>query len=118
LGDVLVENTYCLVHPGAWKADPKKFSGNRILLDRCVPREESSMSEPAGAEGSIQEFETEVFRALARTFEVRRRKVEESIQGAGAEYKNFEEARRQSSSRLNRSLSRSSSERRSLRGRP
>src|SRR5918992_574550 len=53
------------------------------------------MSEPAGAEGFIQEFEAEVFRALDRYFELRRREVEESIQRAGTEYKNFEEARRQ-----------------------
>ncbi len=53
------------------------------------------MSEPAGAEGPIEEFETEVFRALDRYFEVRRREVEESIERAGTEFKNFEEARRQ-----------------------
>src|SRR5215216_8021258 len=53
------------------------------------------MSEPTGAEGSIQEFEAEVFRALDRYFEVRRREVEESIERAGTEYKDFEEARRQ-----------------------
>jgi len=53
------------------------------------------MSEPAGAEGSIQEFEAEVFRALDRYFEVRRREVEESIERAGTEFKNFEQARRQ-----------------------
>ncbi len=53
------------------------------------------MSEPAGAEGPIEEFETELFRALDRYFEVRRREVEESIERAGPEFKNFEEARRQ-----------------------
>jgi exonuclease VII large subunit len=53
------------------------------------------MSEPTGAEGPIEEFETELFRALDRYFEVRRREVEESIQRAGTEYKNFDEARRQ-----------------------
>ena len=53
------------------------------------------MSEPAGAEGPIEEFETELFRALDRYFEVRRREVEESIERAGTEFKNFDEARRQ-----------------------
>jgi predicted dithiol-disulfide oxidoreductase (DUF899 family) len=53
------------------------------------------MFEPAGAEGPIKEFETEVFRALDRYFERRRREVEESIERAGTEFKNFEEARRQ-----------------------
>ena len=53
------------------------------------------MFEPAGAEGPIKEFETEVFRALDRYFEVRRREVEESIERAGTEFKNFEEVRRQ-----------------------
>jgi hypothetical protein len=37
------------------------------------------MSEPyTGAEGSIEEFEAELFRALDRCFEVRRREVEQS----------------------------------------
>src|SRR5829696_5688532 len=53
------------------------------------------MSEPTGAEGPIEEFETELFRSLDRHFEVRRREVEESIERAGTEFKNFEEARRQ-----------------------
>jgi predicted RNase H-like nuclease (RuvC/YqgF family) len=53
------------------------------------------MFEPAGAEGPIKEFETEVYRALDRYFEVRRREVEESIERAGTEFKNFEEVRRQ-----------------------
>jgi exonuclease VII large subunit len=53
------------------------------------------MSEPTGAEGPIEEFETELFRYLDRYFEVRRRQVEESIERAGTEFKNFEEARRQ-----------------------
>ena len=53
------------------------------------------MSEPTGAEGPIEEFETELFRSLDRYFEVRRREVEESIERAGAEFKNFEEVRRQ-----------------------
>ena len=53
------------------------------------------MSEPTGAEGPIEEFETELFRSLDRYFEVRRREVEESIERAGTEFKNFEEAWRQ-----------------------
>jgi DNA repair exonuclease SbcCD ATPase subunit len=53
------------------------------------------MSEPAGAEGPIEEFEIEVFRALDRYFEVRRREVKRSIERAGTEYKNFQDARRQ-----------------------
>src|SRR5215216_3160640 len=51
------------------------------------------MSEPAGTEGPIEEFE--IFRALDRYFEVRRREVEQSIERAGTEFKNFQEARRQ-----------------------
>ena len=53
------------------------------------------MSEPTRAEGNIERLETELFRALDRYFEVRRREVEESIQRAGTEFKNFDEARRQ-----------------------
>jgi predicted dithiol-disulfide oxidoreductase (DUF899 family) len=53
------------------------------------------MSEPTGAEGPIEGFETELFRSLDRYFEVRRREVEESIERAGTEFKNFQEARRQ-----------------------
>jgi exonuclease VII large subunit len=53
------------------------------------------MSEPTGAEGPIEEFETELFRSLERYFEVRRREVEESIERVGTEFKNFREARRQ-----------------------
>src|SRR5918996_3294709 len=53
------------------------------------------MSEPTGAEGPIEEFETELFRALDRYFELRRREVEESIERVGTEFKNFQEARRQ-----------------------
>jgi hypothetical protein len=53
------------------------------------------MSEPASAEGPIEEFEIEVFKALDRYFEVRRREIEESIERTGTEYKNFQEARRQ-----------------------
>ena len=53
------------------------------------------MSEPTGAEGPIEEFETELFRFLDRYFEVRRRDVEQSIERAGTEFKNFQEARRQ-----------------------
>jgi chromosome segregation ATPase len=53
------------------------------------------MSEPTGAESPIEQLETELFRVLDRYFEVRRREVEESIERAGTEFKNFEEARRQ-----------------------
>jgi hypothetical protein len=53
------------------------------------------MSEPTGAEGPIEELETELFRSLDRYFEVRRREVEESIERVGTEFKNFQEARRQ-----------------------
>ena len=53
------------------------------------------MSEPTGAKGPIEEVETELFRSLDRYFEVRRREVEESIERAGTEFKNFEEWRRQ-----------------------
>ena len=53
------------------------------------------MSEPTGAKGPIEEVETELFRSLDRYFEVRRREVEESIERASTEFKNFEEARRQ-----------------------
>lgn len=53
------------------------------------------MSEPTGAEGPIEEFEIEVFKALDRYFELRRCQVEQSIERAGTEYKNFQEARRQ-----------------------
>jgi len=53
------------------------------------------MSEPTGAEGPIEEVETELFRSLDRYFELRRREVEESIERAGTELKNFQEARRQ-----------------------
>jgi predicted dithiol-disulfide oxidoreductase (DUF899 family) len=53
------------------------------------------MAEPTGAKGPIEEFETELFRALDRYFEVRRREVEESIERVGTEFKNFQEARRQ-----------------------
>ena len=51
------------------------------------------MSEPAGTERPIEEIE--IFRALDRYFEVRRREVEESIERAGTEFNNFQEARRQ-----------------------
>jgi hypothetical protein len=53
------------------------------------------MSESTGAEGPIEEFETELFRSLDRYFEVRRREVEQSIERAGTEFNNFQEARRQ-----------------------
>ena len=51
------------------------------------------MSEPTGAEGPIEEIE--IFSALNRYFEVRRREVEESIERAGTEFTNFAQARRQ-----------------------
>jgi DNA repair exonuclease SbcCD ATPase subunit len=51
------------------------------------------MSEPTGAKGPLEEFENEIFRALDRYFEVRRRELEESKERAGTEFKNFEEAR-------------------------
>ncbi len=53
------------------------------------------MSEPTGAEGPFEKFETELFSSLDRYFEVRRREVQESIERAGTEFKNFQEARRQ-----------------------
>src|SRR5215208_1651998 len=53
------------------------------------------MSEPTGAEGPIEELETELFRSLERYFEVRRREVEESIERAGTDFNNFQHARRQ-----------------------
>ena len=53
------------------------------------------MSEPTGAKGPIEEVETELFRSLDRYFEVRRREVEQSIERAGTEFKDFQEARRQ-----------------------
>jgi DNA repair exonuclease SbcCD ATPase subunit len=53
------------------------------------------MSESTGAEGPIEEVETELFRSLDRYFELRRREVEESIERAGTEFKNFEETRQQ-----------------------
>jgi predicted RNase H-like nuclease (RuvC/YqgF family) len=53
------------------------------------------MSESIGAEGPIEEVETELFRSLDRYFELRRREVEQSIERAGTEFKNFEETRRQ-----------------------
>jgi chromosome segregation ATPase len=53
------------------------------------------MSEPTGAEGPIEELETELFRSLDRYFEVRRREVEQSIERAGTEFKNFQGARQQ-----------------------
>jgi chromosome segregation ATPase len=53
------------------------------------------MSEPTGAEGPIEELETELFRSIERYFEVRRREVEESIERAGTDFNNFQHARRQ-----------------------
>jgi hypothetical protein len=53
------------------------------------------MSETTGAKGPVEKLEAEVFNALDRYFEIRRREVEESIKRAGTEVRNFEEARRQ-----------------------
>jgi DNA repair exonuclease SbcCD ATPase subunit len=53
------------------------------------------MSESTGAEGPIEQVETELFRSFDRYFELRRREVEESIERVGTEFKNFQEARRQ-----------------------
>jgi hypothetical protein len=53
------------------------------------------MSETTGAKDPVEELEAEVFKALDRYFEARRREVEESIKRAGTEVRNFEEARRQ-----------------------
>jgi chromosome segregation ATPase len=60
-----------------------------------LKRRRNSMSEPTGAKGPIKEVETALFRSLDRYFEVRRREVQQSIERAGTEFKNFEEARRQ-----------------------
>jgi chromosome segregation ATPase len=53
------------------------------------------MSGSTGAEGPIEEVETELFRALDRYFELRRSEVEQSIERAGTEFNNFQETRRQ-----------------------
>jgi hypothetical protein len=60
-----------------------------------LKRRRNSMSEPTGAKGPIEEVETELFRSLDRYFEVRRREVEESIERAGTEFKNFKGVRGQ-----------------------
>jgi hypothetical protein len=52
------------------------------------------MSRPIGAKGTIEEFETEVFRDPSTCiFEVRRCELDEGIERAGTEFKNFEETR-------------------------
>ncbi len=53
------------------------------------------MSETTGAKGAAQEFEAEVFRALDRYFEARRREVEDSKERGGPAFKAYEEARQQ-----------------------
>ncbi len=53
------------------------------------------MSETTGAKDPAEEFEAEVFRALDRYFEVRRREVEDSKERSGPAFKAYEEARRQ-----------------------
>lgn len=53
------------------------------------------MSETTGAKDPVEEFEAEVFRALDRYFEARRREVEDSKERSGPAFKAYEEARRQ-----------------------
>ena len=53
------------------------------------------MSETTGANGSVEKFEAEVFRALDRYFEARRREVEDSKERGGPALKAYEEARQQ-----------------------
>jgi chromosome segregation ATPase len=53
------------------------------------------MSQTIGAEGPAEEFEAEVFRALDRYFEARRREVQDSKERSGPAFKAYEEARRQ-----------------------
>ena len=53
------------------------------------------MSETTGAKGPVEEFEAEVFRALDRYFEARRREVEDSKERGGPAFKAYEEARQQ-----------------------
>jgi len=53
------------------------------------------MSETTGAKGAAQEFEAEVFRALDRYFEARRREVEDSKERGGPAFKAYEQARQQ-----------------------
>jgi chromosome segregation ATPase len=53
------------------------------------------MSETTGAKGRVEEFEAEVFGALDRYFEARRREVEDSKERSGPAFKAYEQARRQ-----------------------
>jgi chromosome segregation ATPase len=53
------------------------------------------MSETTGAKGPVEEFDAEVFRALDRYFEARRREVEDSKERSGPAFKAYEQARRQ-----------------------
>jgi chromosome segregation ATPase len=53
------------------------------------------MSETTGAKGAAQEFEAEVFRALDRYFEARRREIEDSKERGGPAFKAYEQARQQ-----------------------
>ena len=51
------------------------------------------MSETTGAKGPVEEFDAEVFRALDRYFEARRREVEDSKERSGPAFKAYEQAR-------------------------
>jgi chromosome segregation ATPase len=53
------------------------------------------MSETTGANGPIEEFEADVFRALDRYFEARLREVASNPKGAGGAVEIYEAARRQ-----------------------
>jgi chromosome segregation ATPase len=53
------------------------------------------MSDTIGAKGAAQEFEAEVFRALDRYFEARRREIEDSKERGGPAFKAYEQARQQ-----------------------
>ena len=53
------------------------------------------MSETTGANGPIEEFEADVFRALDRYFEARLREVARNQQGVGGALEIYEAARRQ-----------------------
>jgi predicted nucleic acid-binding Zn-ribbon protein len=53
------------------------------------------MSETTGAKGPVEEFEAEVFRALDRYFEARRREVEDARERGGPAFRAYEQARQQ-----------------------
>jgi hypothetical protein len=53
------------------------------------------MSDTPHAKKPAEDFEAEVFRALDRYFEARRREVEDTKERGGHGFKNYEEARRQ-----------------------